>query len=161
MKVSLKVVATSIFISSGLISTTFFPREVANAQFAGCDPVRGVKFEIYEHSDGGGAILTDSCRGEHPNLSGPCIKTHRFTRNCNPSWNDRASSIRTGGRIAYLYSDSGFRGNCIAVKTASPGNGSFHATKALNLSKVGFEDAVSSIRSVRDDRCRDLTNVRA
>ena len=160
MKISIKFGLASFAVISSLITATFVPAKVANAQkFAGCYSTPF--YELYEHGDGGGAINQTKCSPpEASNLSINCIKAHPFTKRCNPSWNDRTSSIRTNGSPVSLYADSNFQGACIVVKTASGGS-NFHSPKALNLSKVGFEDVVSSVRYGKDQRCRDLTNVKA
>lgn len=100
MKISKRVVFASFAVISGLISATFVSGKVANAQrFVSCYPTPF--YELYEHSDGGGAILSVRCSPGEAKASLPCIKTHPVSQRCHPSWKDRASSIRTnGGRVS-------------------------------------------------------------
>lgn len=107
-------------------------------------------FELYQYGGGGGKKLR-ACSTEYSSLRDD---PHVIG---DVNWNDKASSIRTNGRLVSLYSDSRFQGSCIVVKTPPSTDGNFHSSPALNLSDVGFNDTVSSIRVGKDSRCTDLT----
>jgi hypothetical protein len=141
------ILTRALLVSALAMSQNLFfvsSRDNVNAQgFTSCGPIDQGSV-LFQHSDGGGKSYS-FCNGIE-RLSLQCIHKD-FFQNCDPSWNDRVSSVKSNSWVT-LWSDSNFQGRCITINP----NG-----EIVNLSNIGFEDIASSVREGFSQGCENKT----
>ena len=127
------------------LSRAEIPVKISDTKFVGCTPE---DIFLFQHRNGGGHRLR-LCHTAHQsvnNLSKECMQED-FFGNCDPSWNDRISSVGGDNLDVTLWEQTNRKGKCITVNP----NG-----RIINLNEYGFEDMAGSVALGEFSGCRDL-----